>query len=99
MFNKKEAKYKNGSRSNKASGCGYWKATGLDKKIITNSRKKHDEIMGMRKTFVFYKGKVVSNGCRTNWIMHEYRLLHSQNADYSSQVCSNIYIHAFNFHN
>ncbi|KAM7480187.1 hypothetical protein LguiA_028400 [Lonicera macranthoides] len=82
FFNyKKEGNYKNESRSNRASGCGYWKATGLDKKIITSPRKKQDEIiMGMRKTFVFYKGK---NGCRTNWMMHEYRLLRAQNAQSS----------------
>ncbi|KAI3688641.1 hypothetical protein L2E82_46370 [Cichorium intybus] len=84
FFSKKEAKYGNGHRSNRASDDGYWKTTGLDRQITRccnnnpNSRKK-EIITGMKKTLVFYKGKPMHGGSttRTYWIMHEYRLVHS----------------------
>ncbi|KAA8540650.1 hypothetical protein F0562_024431 [Nyssa sinensis] len=77
FFSSKEAKYRNGSRANRATGSGYWKATGLDKQIICSRRK---QIMGMKKTLVFYRGKT-PNGSRTDWIMHEYRLVSSETTD------------------
>lgn len=71
FFSTKEVKYPNGKRSNRATASGYWKATGLDKQIV--SPRSH-QIVGMKKTLVFYRGKP-PKGCRTDWIMHEYRLL------------------------
>lgn len=50
---------------------GYWKATGSDKKL-TSSR--NSDIVGIRKTLVFYEGNS-PNGSKTDWIMHEYRLV------------------------
>ncbi|KAL8099178.1 hypothetical protein AgCh_031738 [Apium graveolens] len=80
FFSKKEDKYRNGNRSNRASGSGYWKATGLDKHIMFPARRNVKQpIMGMRKTLVFYIGKH-PHSSRSNWIMHEYRLLQSQNS-------------------
>ncbi|KAK1435720.1 hypothetical protein QVD17_01487 [Tagetes erecta] len=80
FFSKKEAKYSNGHKSNRASDDGYWKATGFDKQITRccNSRRK-EIITGMKKTLVFYKGKATNreSNTRTYWIMHEYRLVHS----------------------
>ncbi|CAI8591645.1 unnamed protein product [Vicia faba] len=70
FFSTKEAKYPNGNRSNRATNSGYWKATGLDKQIISWSK---SEVVGMKKTLVFYSGKPPL-GSRTDWIMHEYRL-------------------------
>lgn len=70
FFSTKEAKYPNGNRSNRATNSGYWKATGLDKQIISWSK---SEVVGMKKTLVFYGGKP-PHGSRTDWIMHEYRL-------------------------
>ncbi|KAA8517309.1 hypothetical protein F0562_017602 [Nyssa sinensis] len=35
FFSTREAKYPNGRRSNRATGSGYWKATGIDKEIVT----------------------------------------------------------------
>nr|GMD67462.1 NAC transcription factor 29-like [Ipomoea batatas] len=62
-------KYKNGQRSNRAAGSGFWKATGADKSII-NKRK---VLVGSRKALVFYEGKP-PKGVKTNWIMYEYRV-------------------------
>ncbi|XP_076884087.1 NAC domain-containing protein 83-like [Bidens hawaiensis] len=70
FFSTKEVKYPNGNRSNRATISGYWKATGLDKQIVTSG---NNQVVGLKKTLVFYRGKP-PNGSRTDWIMHEYRL-------------------------
>ncbi|XXG47086.1 hypothetical protein AAC387_Pa02g1786 [Persea americana] len=70
FFTTREAKYPNGNRPNRATGSGYWKATGLDKRIVTS---RSNQVVGMKKVLVFYRGKA-PNGSRTDWIMHEYRL-------------------------
>lgn len=74
FFSTREAKYPNGNRSNRATGSGYWKATGIDKQIVTS---RGNQVVGMKKTLVFYRGKP-PHGSRTDWIMHEYRLVSSQ---------------------
>ncbi|KAK7350724.1 hypothetical protein VNO77_09628 [Canavalia gladiata] len=71
FFSSKEAKYRNGNRMNRTTKSGYWKATGSDKKISSSTS---NGIDGVRKTLVFYEGKS-PNGSRTDWIMHEYRLV------------------------
>jgi len=73
FFSTREVKYPNGNRSNRATVSGYWKATGLDKQIVTC---RTNQVVGMKKTLVFYKGKPPT-GSRTDWIMHEYRLSNS----------------------
>ncbi|CAN1137210.1 NAC domain-containing protein 83 [Linum perenne] len=78
FFSTKEAKYPNGNRSNRATGSGYWKATGIDKQIV-GSKSGGNHVVGMKKTLVFYRGKP-PHGARTDWIMHEYRLLASSDA-------------------
>lgn len=70
FFSTREAKYPNGNRSNRATASGYWKATGIDKQILTSNG---NQMVGMKKTLVFYRGKP-PHGSRTDWIMHEYRL-------------------------
>lgn len=56
---------------------GYWKATGKDKAVFGGGRSNnnnHSVVVGMKKTLVFYRGKP-PYGSRTDWIMHEYRLV------------------------
>nr|XP_010907664.1 NAC domain-containing protein 83 [Elaeis guineensis] len=70
FFYLREAKYPNGNRLNRATGCGYWKATGKDKKVLAL---RSNQVVGMKKVLVFYHGNP-PRGSRTDWIMHEYRL-------------------------
>ncbi|KAJ4814716.1 NAC domain-containing protein 29 [Rhynchospora pubera] len=89
FFNQREAKYRNGSRSNRAtrSGSGYWKASGKDKPIIGS---RSNQIIGFKKTLVFYQGKP-PRGTRTDWIMHEYRLANDSMAMLTNWVLCRIF--------
>ncbi|KAG2324621.1 hypothetical protein Bca52824_007349 [Brassica carinata] len=68
FFSHKDKKYPTGTRTNRATTVGFWKATGRDKIIYSNGHR-----IGMRKTLVFYTGRA-PHGQKSNWIMHEYRL-------------------------
>ncbi|XP_071703692.1 protein SOMBRERO [Rutidosis leptorrhynchoides] len=70
FFSHKDKKYPTGTRTNRATTAGFWKATGRDKAIHLHSNSKR---IGMRKTLVFYTGRA-PHGQKTDWIMHEYRL-------------------------
>ena len=87
FFTPRERKYPNGARPNRAAISGYWKATGTDKPImscnynnINNGSNNNNGIqkVGVKKALVFYGGRP-PKGVKTNWIMHEYRLLHLPN--------------------
>ncbi|ERN20552.1 hypothetical protein AMTRI_Chr01g134730 [Amborella trichopoda] len=69
FFSHKDKKYPTGTRTNRATTAGFWKATGRDKAIHMSNSKR----IGMRKTLVFYTGRA-PHGQKTDWIMHEYRL-------------------------
>ncbi|CAN1239749.1 NAC domain-containing protein 30 [Linum grandiflorum] len=73
FFSHKDRKYPTGTRTNRATTAGFWKATGRDKAVLSKNK-----IIGMRKTLVFYRGRA-PNGRKSDWIMHEYRLQNSQN--------------------
>ncbi|XP_010524963.1 PREDICTED: NAC domain-containing protein 18-like [Tarenaya hassleriana] len=80
FFSPRDRKYPNGARPNRAAASGYWKATGTDKVIAAaaNGGEIHRPVekIGVKKALVFYKGKP-PKGIKTNWIMHEYRLVDS----------------------
>ncbi|KAE8680150.1 NAC domain-containing protein 19 [Hibiscus syriacus] len=80
FFSPRDRKYPNGSRPNRVAGSGYWKATGTDKIITSEGRK-----VGIKKSLVFYVGKA-PKGAKTNWIMHEYRLLETSRKNGSSKL-------------
>ncbi|CAB4307975.1 unnamed protein product [Prunus armeniaca] len=80
FFSPRDRKYPNGSRPNRVAGSGYWKATGTDKIITTEGRK-----VGIKKALVFYVGKA-PKGTKTNWIMHEYRLIEPSRKNGSSKL-------------
>ncbi|XP_057978172.1 protein CUP-SHAPED COTYLEDON 2 [Malania oleifera] len=65
----RDRKYRNGDRPNRVTTSGYWKATGADRMIRTETFRS----IGLKKTLVFYSGKA-PKGIRTSWIMNEYRL-------------------------
>ncbi|PHT91156.1 NAC domain-containing protein 76 [Capsicum annuum] len=73
FFSHKDKKYPTGTRTNRATMAGFWKATGRDKAVYNKSK-----LIGMRKTLVFYKGRA-PNGQKSDWIMHEYRLESEEN--------------------
>lgn len=71
FFSPRDRKYPNGARPNRAATSGYWKATGTDKPVLTAGG---TQKVGVKKALVFYGGKP-PKGVKTNWIMHEYRLV------------------------
>ncbi|KAE8713884.1 NAC domain-containing protein 78 [Hibiscus syriacus] len=72
FFSSLDKKYSNGGRMNRATNQGYWKTTGKDREVHHNS-----QVIGMKKTLVFHSGKA-PDGLRTNWVMHEYRLVEEE---------------------
>lgn len=72
FFTPRDRKYPNGVRPNRAAVSGYWKATGTDKSIYSGSK-----YVGVKKALVFYQGKP-PKGIKSDWIMHEYRLIESR---------------------
>ncbi|KAG4940099.1 hypothetical protein JHK87_043970 [Glycine soja] len=82
FFSHKDKKYPTGTRTNRATAAGFWKATGRDKVIYSNGKR-----IGMRKTLVFYKGRA-PHGQKSDWIMHEYRLDDNNTSD--TNIVSNV---------
>ncbi|KAI3828738.1 hypothetical protein L1987_02847 [Smallanthus sonchifolius] len=87
FFSRKDKKYPIGTRTNRSTPAGFWKATGRDKVIHSSLRR-----IGMRKTLVFYEGRA-PHGQKSDWIIHEYRLddhntnITTQEYSYGSNLC------------
>lgn len=69
FFTVLDKKYGHGIRTNRATDRGYWKTTGKDR-IVKNG----EDTVGMKKTLVYHSGRA-PHGDRTNWVMHEYRMI------------------------
>ncbi|KAF8704117.1 hypothetical protein HU200_031608 [Digitaria exilis] len=76
FFSFRDRKYATGSRTNRATKTGYWKATGKDREVRSShgpAAPSRAVVVGMRKTLVFYQGRA-PNGVKSCWVMHEFRL-------------------------
>ncbi|XP_010552401.1 PREDICTED: transcription factor JUNGBRUNNEN 1-like [Tarenaya hassleriana] len=78
FFCKRGRKYRNSIRPNRVTGSGFWKATGIDKPVYSDSHKaagdqSNSVIIGLKKTLVYYRGSA-GKGTKTEWMMHEFRL-------------------------
>nr|CAB3476611.1 unnamed protein product [Digitaria exilis] len=86
FFYHKDHKYRTGTRMNRATKDGYWKATGKDKEIYRSTKEiVLPVLVGMKKTLVFYMGRAPS-GQKTTWIMHEYRLEGNYKVPYPTSI-------------
>jgi hypothetical protein len=73
-------KHANTKKIERATKLGFWKATGKDRSIkITRTNK----VIGIKKTLVYYQGRVAADAKKTNWVIHEYHDLTFQD----NQVC------------
>ncbi|KAI4355334.1 hypothetical protein L6164_004116 [Bauhinia variegata] len=68
FFSPRDLKYSNSNRANRTTKAGFWKATGKDRNVKIRGT---NNVIGTKKTLVFYKGRV-PHGVKTNWIIHEY---------------------------
>ncbi|KAF5182841.1 Nac domain containing protein [Thalictrum thalictroides] len=67
FFTPRDRKYKMGSRPDRRTGGGFYRASGKDKPVVNKNGQK----IGTKRTLVYYKG-VHKNPVKTNWLMVEY---------------------------
>ncbi|XP_049404354.1 transcription factor JUNGBRUNNEN 1-like isoform X2 [Solanum stenotomum] len=76
-------KYKNSVRPNRVTKSGFWKATGIDKPVYSSTTQ--CIIIGLKKCLVYYRGSA-GKGTKTDWMMHEFRLPPTSNANHQAEV-------------
>ncbi|KAK6929145.1 NAC domain [Dillenia turbinata] len=69
----RDIKYANGSRMSRSTEKGYWKITGYERPVRSHTK----TTIGYKKTLVYYEGRA-PEGKRTDWVVHEYRLVDEQ---------------------
>ncbi|MED6135110.1 hypothetical protein PIB30_043079 [Stylosanthes scabra] len=80
FFTVLDKKYEKGEKTKRATVNGYWKTTGKDREI-----KYGDRHVGMKKTLVYHEGRAPT-GKRSNWVMHEYRMVDQKLAEAGYQL-------------
>ncbi|KAJ1408344.1 NAC domain [Sesbania bispinosa] len=83
FFSPRDYKYAKSKRFNRATKCGFWKATGNDRKIKTRGT---NNVIGTKKTLVFYEGRVPS-GVKTSWVIHEYHAVTFDDSQRTFVLC------------
>lgn len=83
----RDRKYKNSSRPNRVTAAGFWKATGTDRPIYSSEGTR---CIGLKKSLVFYRGRA-AKGCKTDWMMHEFRLPSYSSSTKASPFDKNIH--------
>lgn len=76
FFTRRNRKYVNDTRPNRAAGKGYWKRVGGDKPIFRAGENNEQVRIGGRSTLIYYLRKDSKNktDMRTEWRMKECRL-------------------------
>ncbi|KAL5712405.1 hypothetical protein ACHQM5_014584 [Ranunculus cassubicifolius] len=92
FFTSRDRKYPKGSRPSRSAGCGFWKASGVDKEITSNGK-----TVGTKKTLVFYKKKTEQGKKdeKTEWIMQEYVLADDTTSPPPPKVPTTMKVHNF----
>ncbi|BFG22329.1 hypothetical protein CerSpe_086030 [Prunus speciosa] len=68
FFSRRDYKYINSNRSNRATPHGSWKITGKERTIRSRGS---NAVIGRKRTMTFYE-RGVPKSKKTNWVMHEY---------------------------
>ncbi|KAL8159709.1 hypothetical protein V2J09_001246 [Rumex salicifolius] len=82
FYCKRGRKYRNSVRPNRViAGSGFWKATGIDRPVYSDGGGGGGQgrsCVGLKKSLVYYRG-CAGKGAKTDWMMHEFRLLPTHN--------------------
>ncbi|KDP41816.1 hypothetical protein JCGZ_26834 [Jatropha curcas] len=86
FFSRKWGSDSENYRCKRAAGSGYWKPISKSRQIIASLS---NYVIGVRTTLIFHQGNKHSNNyydSKTQWVMHEYRLVGSGTIPNTKQV-------------